>query len=191
MADQNAEFAELWGRVLAGDRDAARDFHALYGTYILYAVRRKLHKRLRSKFDSLDFVQDVWASFFTDNLNQLAFNSPEDLIKFLTSMARKKVLQAGRTRLRQQKYNVHREEISLNTGLRGGDAFPAVQSTPSEILMSREEWLRFLNKQPPVHRAIFILLRLGKSSATIAEELGISQRSVNRVLRSLVDGNSP
>jgi RNA polymerase sigma-70 factor (ECF subfamily) len=188
MVDQNEKFAELWGRVLAGDGDAAREFHALYGTYILYAVRRKLHKRLRSKFDSLDFVQDVWASFFTDQIGRLNFRSPEDLITFLSSMARNKVLQAARARLRLQKHDVTRE-VSLDTMPRGGDTFPAAQSTPSEIVMSREEWRRFLSNQPALHRAIFMLLREGKCSATIAEQLSISERTVNRVLRKLVDVN--
>jgi DNA-directed RNA polymerase specialized sigma24 family protein len=162
MTDQHAEFTDLLKRVLAGDKDAAREFHALYGDYILYIVRKKLPRRLRSKFDSLDFVQDVWASFFGDIPSKYDFRRPEDLIKFLTAMAHNKVAAAARTRLQRQKYNVGRE-ISLDVIPRGGDHFPDGGSTPSTILMSEEEWVQFLQEQPIVHLRVFLLLREGKT----------------------------
>jgi RNA polymerase sigma factor (sigma-70 family) len=190
MTNQDAEFVDLFERVVAGNREAALEFHALYANYILHAVRKKLHKRLRSKFDSLDFVQDVWASFFEDLPNKLAFDGPDALVAFLTTVAHNKVVQAMRTRFETQKYDVHRE-ISLEVFPKGGDAFAALQATPSEIFMSEEEWIQFLEKQPLVHRRIFLLLREGKSSVIIAEELGISKRTVNRVLRNLVERGPP
>jgi RNA polymerase sigma factor (sigma-70 family) len=187
MADQNAEFVSLVKRALAGDNEAACELHTSYGSYILYTVRRNLHKRLRPKFDSLDFVQDVWASFFAEFPDKHAFAGPDDLIAFLKTLARNKVLDGTRGRLRGQKHNVGRE-VSLEAIPEEGESLPAAQSTPSQVLMGEEEWIQFLDKQPLVHRRIFLLLREGKSSATIAEELSISQRSVNRILRKIFHG---
>lgn len=187
MTDRGTEFATLMKQVQAGNKEAARELHGLYGPHILRAVRRRLHQRLRSKFDSIDFVQDVWASFFADVPEKNYFESPEDLIAFLTVMARNKVADAVRLRLQRQKFNLNRERPLERTPL-GADRFPASQQTPSEIVMDREEWAQFLEKQPLVHRRILVLLREGKPSIKIAEELGISQRTVNRVLRKVVPG---
>jgi RNA polymerase sigma factor (sigma-70 family) len=189
MIEQDEQFASLMKRVLAGDKDAARELHASYGHHILHAVRKRLHHRLRSKFDSIDFVQDVWASFFAKVPERNVFESPEDLIAFLTTMARNKVVSAVRTRMHRKKYNVNRE-TPLETMTRGADRFPAAQETPSEIMMAGEEWDQFLQGQPLVYRRILLLSRDGKSPATIAEELNISRRTVNRVLSKYLGEDS-
>src|SRR2546423_1240234 len=134
MSPEDAEFADLIKRVQEGNKDAAAELHAVYGDHILRVVRKKLHDRLRSKFDSLDFVQDVWASFFTDVPEKYTFDTPEDLIAFLTILARNKVVQVTRMRMEGQKHNVHRE-VPLDY-LPDGDP-PAVQRSPSEILMGQ------------------------------------------------------
>ena len=188
MADLDAEFATLMKQIQAGSKEAAEQMHSRFGPYILRAVRQRLHHRLRSKFDSVDFVQDVWASFFTDIPHKNTFERPEDLVAFLTTMARNKVVETVRTRMQRQKYNVNRE-TPLDNLPQGADRFPAAQQTPSEIVMGREEWELMLDKQPPVHRRILLLLRDGKTSETIAGELGISVRTVNRVLRKVLPGD--
>jgi RNA polymerase sigma-70 factor (ECF subfamily) len=187
MSHQKGEFAELIRLVQEGSADAAQKLHALYGGHILQAVRRRLHQRLRSKFDSLDFVQDVWASFFTDIPENRAFDGPDDLVKFLTAVAKFKVSQEVRARMQRQKHNVNLE-VSLDRLPGGADRHPASVRTPSEIVMGEEEWDRFLQKQPLVHRRVLLLLREGKSSVTIAEELGVTQRTVNRIVRKIVPG---
>src|SRR5262245_26151876 len=180
----DAEFAELMRRIQGGSRQAAEELHRTYGPHIRKAVRRRLHQRLRSKFDSIDFVQDVWASFFTDLPQENAFDKPEDLIALLTTMARNKVAQEMRTRLMRKKYNVNRE-TPLETMPRGADRFPAIQQTPSEICMDREAWERHLAKQPLVHRRILLQLRDGKPPEIIARDLQVSVRTVTRVLRKI------
>ena len=54
-------------------------------------MRRVLSPELRSKFDSLDFVQWVWLSFFRVRDKADRFERPEHLVKFLAGMARNKV----------------------------------------------------------------------------------------------------
>ena len=53
------------------------------------------------------------------------------------------------------------------------DRLTAAQPTPSQIVMSQEEWREFLRKQPLVYQRIFILLREGSTPDEIAEELKI------------------
>src|SRR6478736_4128141 len=59
-----SEFAALIEQVRAGSQEAAWTLVEKYGRDVQRFVRRTLHQRLRSKFDSLDFVQIVWGSFF-------------------------------------------------------------------------------------------------------------------------------
>src|SRR5262249_36628315 len=85
------DFTALMQRVRSGSQDAAQQLVEQYGQHILRVIRRMLHKKLRSKFDSLDFQQDVWASFFADQ-PQKTFDRPEALAAFLAKVARNKVL---------------------------------------------------------------------------------------------------
>ena len=82
------------------------------------------------------------------------------------------------------KKNDARRELSLDDSQRFDKANLAddEQRTPSQILMSQEEWMEYLRKQPLVYRRILILLREGKSQAEIAQELKISVRLVQRVV---------
>jgi RNA polymerase sigma factor (sigma-70 family) len=186
MLEKDLEFATLMEQVQAGCAEAAQQLHEEYAQHILRAVRRRLHARLRSKYDSLDFVQDVWASFFTDIPQKHTFARPEDLVAFLSRMAQNKVAHAVRTRLVRQKHNVNRER---QLGTPAQPELPAQQATASEIVMGREEWDQMLQRQPLVYRRILTMVREGKSSSCIAEELGISQKTVVRVIRRVLPGD--
>lgn len=184
------EFATLMARVQAGCKESARLLHDLYGHHILRAVRRRLHERLRPKFDSIDFVQDVWASFFADMPGNLHFDRAEDLVAFLTAMASNKVAEAARTRLQRQKYNVNRETpLEEKTGPVA--ILYAAGPTPSEVLMGEEQWQALLSTQPLVHRRILMLVREGNDTDWIAQKLGISERTVRRVIQKNLPGVRP
>jgi RNA polymerase sigma-70 factor (ECF subfamily) len=181
MPKTNEEFHALMERVLTGSEEAAEELFRDYEHFLLHAIRRRLSKRIRSKFDSLDFAQDVWASFFTDFPQKRSFHSAQELVAHLTALARNKVVDAYRQGT-APKRDVHREQ-SLDDSVRiDKDALPADQPTPSQVMMTHEEWLAFLRRQPLVYRRIFILVREGKSYDDIAAELGINRRTVARVV---------
>ena len=178
------EFAQLIAQAQTGDGDAARRLYEDYGPHIVRAVRRRLHARLRSRFDSIDFAQDVWASFFGNVLAKGQFTSPKELVALLTTMARNKVLETVRPHTQGRKRNVQRED-SLERHHDRGANLPAVQQTPSQIVMGKEAWDRLLASQPPVYRHILLLLRDGRPREMIAQELGVSVRTVQRVMDKL------
>src|SRR6516164_7819069 len=97
-------------RIQAGDEDAARELLRRYEAEVRLVVRRQLPKLLRSRFDSLDFLQSVWGSFFrrvrggTDELED-----PRNLVAFLARAARNKVIDEYR-RAASLKGDVRREE---------------------------------------------------------------------------------
>ena len=191
MPQTQDEFHALMQKVLAGSEEAAQELFRDYEPFLLLAIRRRLSKRIRSKFDSNDFAQDVWASFFAESSERRCFNSPEELVAFLTTLAQNKVIDTMRQRVKSQKHNVEREE-SLDDSTRfDKDFLTAQQPTPSQVLMTQEEWVEFLRKQPLVYRRIFILLREGKTHVEIAKELGIDLRTIHRTIyRAAPKGSS-
>src|SRR3954467_5201889 len=110
--DQRRDFRTLMRLALAGDEEAAQELYDTYVKYVLHGVRRGMWRRLRVKFDSQDFAQQVWASFFDDRRRLPEFKTPEDLIAYLQSMAEKKVVLEAR-RQRSQIHDVQRE-VSLD-----------------------------------------------------------------------------
>jgi RNA polymerase sigma factor (sigma-70 family) len=190
MTDNDDEFRQLMERVTAGSDDAAAQLLRRYGPAVLQAVRRRLNRQLRSKFDSLDFVQDVWASFFANPPSESRMHRPEMLVAFLARVARNKVIDATRQRLQGTKHNVSREHSLDNSTAGGPAAVPANQATPSEVVSGDEEWLRLLESQPIVYRRILILLREGKKTAEIAAELQMHPRTVRRMIDKLLPRSS-
>jgi DNA-directed RNA polymerase specialized sigma24 family protein len=190
MVNANEQFHALMEQVLAGSEVAAKELFDSYGSYLLYAIRRRMDRRIRSKFDSSDIAQDVWKSFFAEPLEKRTFTTPDDLVAFLTRLAQNKIADVARQRLKAKKYNVKREQ-SLDDSTRfDKDALAADQATPSQIVMGQEEWGEFLRKQPLVYRRIFMLMREGKSSVEIAQEMGINARVVRRVIDRVTAGRT-
>src|SRR5436853_7788988 len=96
MSEEQAEFERLMQGVRDGSPEAVRTLLDRYGPHVLRTVRRTLNPRLRTRFDSTDFVQDVWASYFTHNAGPRMFERPEDLVAFLGRMARNRVVEEFR-----------------------------------------------------------------------------------------------
>lgn len=191
MSGNDDEFRLLMEQVLAGDANAASVLQQRYGPAIHQAVRTKLNRQLRSKFDSLDFVQDVWLSFFANPPAEDRFLRAENLVAYLAQVARNKVVDVFRQQ-RTKKWDVRREHFSLNDSTDGSlTLLPAPQPTPSETVSRGEEWQRLLESQPPVYRRVLILLREGKKPPEIAAELDLHVRTVRRVIAKVLTRPTP
>jgi RNA polymerase sigma factor (sigma-70 family) len=174
---------ELLVRIKDGDEDAARDLLARYEPEVRLVVRRQLPKLLRSRFDSIDFLQSVWGSFFHKiRTGENDLDGEQNLIAFLAWAARNKVIDEYR-RAATQKHDIKREE-RLETHqdkeicLAGGD-------TPSQLAQAHETYHRLREFLPEDRRVILELKAAGYSSREIGDRLGISERTVQRVLEDL------
>jgi RNA polymerase sigma-70 factor (ECF subfamily) len=178
------EMTVLLDQAASGSEEAAQQLTDKYGPLLRAAVRRWLHKRLRSQFDSLDFVQDVWASFFARDYAG-NFAHPAQLVTFLQSMARNKVIDAFRRR-QSKKANLNREQSLEEAADATGLQLPDVrQGTPSQAAIRQEEWQRLVEEQRPRYREILRCWQEGKEVAAISQELGVSERKVRRVLQAV------
>lgn len=196
---QSSRFRELMVRIQQGDQQAAWQLLDEYGTYLLHVIRRHLPAQLRSKYDSTDFFQNVWASFFRKPQLLQRFDGPKDLLNYLRGMARNKLTMESRRRFGTAKYDVNREASLENFGSasdRAGDMGapdPADhrQPAPSHVAMVREQWNQWLAKQSPQNQQIVDLRFRGASFDEIATQLKINERTARRIIDSLIHELSP
>jgi RNA polymerase sigma factor (sigma-70 family) len=185
MAQDQADFALLMQRLRAGSQEAARELCHRYGPYILRVVRTKLHKRLRSKYDSSDFAQAVWASFFAHLPEDPTLDQPEALAVFLARLTQHKVIDILRHHFQTQKENINRECSLEDPAISSATNLFARQPTPSQVAEVNEQWEQLLKSQPARYRPILILLREGHTHEEIARKLGLSEKTVQRLVRRL------
>src|SRR5437588_9981398 len=108
MPDDDRMFYDLLRGIKEGSAEAARQFLDQYGKYIRHVVRRHMMQKLRAKFDSEDFLQDVCVSFFSHPPDPKEFSDPAALLGFLGKIARNKVTDTTRQGLAQRR-DVNRE----------------------------------------------------------------------------------
>jgi RNA polymerase sigma-70 factor (ECF subfamily) len=184
LRSEESDLPGFLARIQAGDEAAARELLSRYEAEVRLVVRRQLPRLLRSRFDSLDFLQSVWGSFFRRVRNGPAdFEDSRHLVAFLARAAKNKVIDEYR-RAASRKQDMHREEPLWVEGGRPKE-LPAEIDSPSEIAQAREILGRLTELVPEERRAIVELKAQGLSCKDIGQQLGISERTVQRVLEEL------
>ncbi len=184
LREEREQFALLMERVRAGSRDAAAQLLEEYGSHIRRVVRRKLSRRLRSRFDSLDFVQDVWASFFAVPEGQQQFEEPEALIAFLVTVAKNKVIEAVRRGFMTRR-NLNQERSLDGSAAIQAQGVAARQPTPSQLAAAKERWDQLVESASDQQEQMLHLLQEGKTHEEIASRLGVNERTIRRTLAKL------
>jgi RNA polymerase sigma factor (sigma-70 family) len=192
--DGATEFESLMGRVRAGCPRAAQEVFDRYSDAVRRVVRRALRQRMRARYDSHDFLQSVWASFFLTPPEQYTFDTPEALVRFLSRVAFHKVVDEGRRQLGTDKHDVNRErslEAVAGPYRRPEEVLAGRTPTPSQVLMAEERWQQLLKGQPPQARRVLELLRQGYSHQEIADQLGLYPKLIQRFLQKLRQRGEP
>ncbi|MCE5268293.1 MAG: sigma-70 family RNA polymerase sigma factor [Planctomycetaceae bacterium] len=185
MKERDDDFSALMRLVREGSEDAAWQVVEQYGEAVRRAVRRALDSRLRSKFDTVDFVQVVWGSLFRVREKVCRFDRPEELTAYLIAMARNKVGMEVRRRIASQKYDVAHER-SLDELHENGHEMTSKEPNPIDVAVAREKWKQLLESQPQRYREIIPLRLQGLTCQGIAERLHVDQRTVRRLLKKLL-----
>jgi RNA polymerase sigma factor (sigma-70 family) len=170
-------------RIRDGDEEAARELLRRYEAQVRLVVRRQLPRLLRSRFDSLDFLQSVWGSFFRRmQAGPSEFEDPRNLVAFLARAAKNKVIDEYR-RASSRKQDVRLEE-TLWEGDRPRELV-ARTDTPSQIAEADEAFGRLRDQLPEDRRLILGLKAEGLTNREIGDRLKISERTVRRALEEL------
>ena len=175
------ELAGLLARARRGDEAALMRIAELYGPDLLRVVRRSLPRRLRSVYDSQDFVQAMWATFLRNEIDLNRFGTHGELLAYLSGIVSHKVTQQIRKRLVAQKASLNRE-VTLSAWGEGQEIAPQRHDTPSAFAMANERMEQLLRGQPEHYRRIIALKASGASAAEIAAALELNEGSVRRIL---------
>jgi RNA polymerase sigma factor (sigma-70 family) len=182
MNEELAEFRALMDRAKAGCHAARRELYNQYGPVVLRVVRRRLHPKMRPQFDSQDFTQDVWASFFHLAPDRFEFAGPDELAGFLEGMAKHKVGMQYRRKMQGVRENLDRDRYLADVGEVGGR-----DATPSQHAVADEGWDAMLAGQPPLMRHVLALLRLGYTYDEVGARTGLHPKAIQRRVRRLTE----
>jgi len=167
----------LLTKLNAGDADAAGQMFQAFEPYLRMVIRRRISPRFRSKFDSTDIVQSVWADV-VDGLrrSKWTFDSLGQLRAFLLKMTRNRLVDRVRQHRRalDQEFAMPSQDIET-LAANGTDRV-------SETLYAEELWLQILDVCPPAHYEVLYLKRQGASLDEIASQTGLHKGSVRRIL---------
>jgi RNA polymerase sigma-70 factor (ECF subfamily) len=163
-----------------GDVHAAEQVFLVYEPILRKVVRRRLPAQLRSKFDSVDIVQSIWADLLRGFRDAgWRFASAAHLRAFLVKVTRNRFIDRCRTHLSA----LEREQALAAGALK--ELLPARAPEPPEVAEANDLWDQMLRYCPPAHRDLLSLRRQGLSVAEIAAHSGLHEDSIRRILRDL------
>jgi RNA polymerase sigma factor (sigma-70 family) len=169
----------LMQQLNSGDERAVEEAFRAFEPYLRMVIRRQLAPRVRTKFDSVDVVQSVWADLlrgFRDG--RWHFEGPEQLKAFLVRAARNRFL----NRARHHKAACDHEQ---SLGEAGVDSLPTSEPRPDQQAEADELWEQMLALCPPVHRPLLHMRRQGVPLAELAARSGMHESSVRRIFYEL------
>jgi RNA polymerase sigma factor (sigma-70 family) len=152
-----------------------------YLPHVRAAVRRRLNPRLRARFDSADFTQNVWASFFQMTLDRLDVTSEAALLAYLARMAELKVAEEARHQL-TLKSDVRRD-VPLGDVPEPTGRVP----TPSGEVAATDRWAALTVGLSDRDQDMLRMLRDGHTHQVIADRFGLTAKTVQRLLDRLRD----
>lgn len=183
MQSDQGKFKSLLRQAGEGSDVAVQELVEKYGGVIRIAVRRHLSDQLRRQFDSDDFMQTVWKSFFSRRRDSDRFDTPDKLGAFLARVARNKVVEKYRRLQNTQSYNLDREQTATDLNPEHPHDGIGPSATPSQIASAKEQADRMFADQPAYLRQAIELKVKGLSNEEIGDQLGFNKDSIRRMLR--------
>jgi RNA polymerase sigma-70 factor (ECF subfamily) len=180
-----ADFAELLARARNGDEAAVRELLDRFEPEIRGVVRGRLPKTLRTQFDSMDFVQAVWQSFFFRLRGRSPeFSNPGHLRGYLAGIARNKVFEEHRKRTRTEKYAITREQRLYTQRGEHEVARDLVSPdpSPSQAVQASDRLAQLLAGCRPHEVRVITLRHQGLTFDEIAARTGINERSARKII---------
>jgi RNA polymerase sigma-70 factor (ECF subfamily) len=191
---EDSTFQELMTRVRARDPEAAAELMRRYEPTIRRAIRVRLtDPALRRLFDSMDVCQSVFGSFFVRAaLGQYQLEQPEQLVRLLIALSRKKLADHGRRQGAARRDSRRVKDVGLAVDrLPSPDPGPVRRVAGQEVLrqvwerLSAEErdlagrraegrtWVEIAAERGESTHAL--RKRLARALARVAQELGLDE----------------
>jgi hypothetical protein len=176
-------FQDLISRVRAGDPQAAEQLYHQFEPYVRRAVRiRLVDQRLRRVVDSSDICQSVFGSFFIRAaLGQYDLNDPQQAIRLLVDMGRKKLI------AQERKGRALRRDFRRAKSGDAAEATLAREDTPSRQVALRELVDEVRKRLSDEERQLADERALGRGWDQIAADRGGKAEALRKKLTRAVD----
>jgi DNA-directed RNA polymerase specialized sigma24 family protein len=178
---------DLLRRAREGSPEAAQELFDTWVPCLLRVIRHKLNQtpRLRTIFDSSDFLQEARTVLHKARKEGKVFESVPTFVAFLKAVTLNKVREFQRQYLRTQKSDLNRE-CSLNTlAVRTQVDLKASGPAVAESPLTDEQFEQLLHGRPHHHQRILNLLRHGWTFRAIATEMHLHERTVRRIVEQV------
>ena len=177
-----------------GDKLAIERLCRIYGERVRRIIRLRIDRKLRSKIDSVDVVQDALI-LAMGGLKDFTYKNEGDFLRWLSKIAENKlhdILDKFYTEKRDIRREIPFKKVENNTEEGSFIAAEPLETTTPSVLLFRKEQLdrleRAIDDLKPDYREVIYLSRIERlSNAEIAERLGKSKGAVAMLLsRALV-----
>ena len=177
-----------------GDKLAIEQLCRIYGERVRRIIRLRIDRKLRSKIDSVDVVQDALI-LAMGGLKDFTYKNEGDFLRWLSKIAENKlhdILDKFYTEKRDIRREIPFKKVENNTEEGSFIAAEPLETTTPSVLLFKKEQLdrleRAIDDLKPDYREVIYLSRIERlSNAEIAEKLGKSKGAVAMLLsRALV-----
>ena len=172
-----------------GGESALNQLCKVYGPRVLWIIRLRMGREIRSKLESMDLVQDALMSALKD-LGTFKYKTEGDFLRWLSRIAE--------NRLRNQLQRLHANKRDIRKEVRLDGYRPTVEdsfvaaldiadtTTPSAIMSKREDLdklAKAIDVLKPEYRQVIVLTKIeGLSYKEIGEKLGKSSEAVRKLV---------
>jgi RNA polymerase sigma factor (sigma-70 family) len=177
-------FEELIRRVRAWDQEAAAELVRRYEPAIRRAVRFRLaNSRLGNLLDSMDVCQSVLRSFFVRAASgQYSLETPEQVLKLLTAMARNKLTSEAR-----RQHSLRRDNRRASPIAEGASRLVAPGDSPSAAMVVLDLQQEVRRRLAPDEWQLLELRNQGHDWSAIAAQVGGVAESLRKKLARALD----
>ena len=187
--DNDAKFQRLRSLIENKSPEAIESLVSEHSQTLASFIRRRIHPKMRTQYETYDFQQTVWQALLEDLDRLGSFETEEQMKTHLFQIAKAKVIDAFRQMLGRQ-----RKEVPNSSIVRDGessydpDSVASGDPTPSYVAGNREEYDRLIDRLPDKYRTIIPLLSNGHNFTEVANQIGVSERTIRRLFSSLGEG---
>ena len=161
--DETRAFSELLRAFQRGDRAAGAALYDRFGWYVLEVIRRRLSPPLRSRFDTMDLSQSVFAEVLRD-ISRFEDHGPGAFARWLEIKSESKVSE----KLRQ---TLGRDGGRKEEDVPDGEEPPALGSGPDEVVAVRERAARVAQRLAALDDVAREIIRLRWEEDLLFEEI--------------------
>jgi RNA polymerase sigma-70 factor (ECF subfamily) len=173
----------------AGDESAVNRLYEVYGERVLWMVRMRMNKELRSVLESMDIVQDTLVNALR-GLDGFTYKNEGDFVRWLSKIAENE-LRGSLRKLHADKRDIRKvvrfDDNTLATGGRdAGIPAPVDYTTPSVITSKKDDLARLeraIDELKPEYRQVIVLTKIdGLSYNEMGKKLGKTDDAVRKLV---------